>query len=162
MGVRTVNIVRDRPTFADLAGELQGLGADLVATPDSVRERCKASGMPPPKLGLNCVGGEVATTMAKMLAPGGTLVTYGGMSLKPVTVPTPVLIFKDVRVRGFWISGGEASAEPQSKAALLDRVVALVQQGVLRAEATQAPLDEWQDVMRHVLEGSRQKYLLTP
>jgi mitochondrial enoyl-[acyl-carrier protein] reductase / trans-2-enoyl-CoA reductase len=154
MGVRTVNIVRDRPTFADLAGELQGLGADLVATPDSVRERCKASGMPPPKLGLNCVGGEVATTMAKMLAPGGTLVTYGGMSLK--------LIFKDVRVRGFWISGGEASAEPQSKAALLDRVVALVQQGVLRAEATQAPLDEWQDVMRHVLEGSRQKYLLTP
>ena len=33
------------------------------------------------------------------------LVTYGGMSLQPVTVPTSLLIFKDLRFRGFWLSG---------------------------------------------------------
>jgi trans-2-enoyl-CoA reductase len=29
---------------------------------------------------LNCVGGAAAAEVARMLAPGGTLVTYGGMS----------------------------------------------------------------------------------
>ncbi len=34
----------------------------------------------------------------------GTLVTYGGMSMQPVSMPTSLLIFKDLRVRGFWMS----------------------------------------------------------
>ena len=34
----------------------------------------------------------------------GTMVTYGGMSMKPVSVPTSLLIFKDLRLRGFWLS----------------------------------------------------------
>jgi trans-2-enoyl-CoA reductase len=29
------------------------------------------------------------------------MVTYGGMSREPVTVPTSALIFKDISVRGF-------------------------------------------------------------
>ncbi len=32
------------------------------------------------------------------------MVTYGGMSMQPVSVPTSLLIFKDLRVRGFWMS----------------------------------------------------------
>jgi hypothetical protein len=38
--------------------------------------------------------------------PGATLVTYGGMSMKPVTLPTSLFIFKDLHARGFWLSGG--------------------------------------------------------
>jgi hypothetical protein len=30
---------------------------------------------PPPRLGLNCVGGEAALSLCKALAEGGTLVT---------------------------------------------------------------------------------------
>ena len=37
--------------------------------------------------------------------PGGTMVTYGGMSLQPVTLPTSLFIFKDLTLRGFWLSG---------------------------------------------------------
>ena len=99
MGVRTVNVVRDRPDMASLQDDLKALGADVVVTPQKVREQVKTEGLPAPKLALNCVGGEVATTFAKMLEPGGTLVTYGGMSMQPVTIPTPVLIFKDIKVR---------------------------------------------------------------
>ena len=36
-----------------------------------------AAELPPVKLALNCVGGESATDLARLLAPGGTLVTYG-------------------------------------------------------------------------------------
>lgn len=93
-GVKTINIVRDRSDWLDTVSYLEGLGADLVATPETVREAAKSAGLPPPVLGLNCVGGEVATTMLKMLAKSGTLVTYGAMAKLPVSVPAPLLIFK--------------------------------------------------------------------
>ena len=58
-----------------------------------------------PRLGLNCVGGSASTAVAKSLAPGDTIVTYGGMSMKPLTIPTSLLIFKDLTCKGFWLSG---------------------------------------------------------
>jgi trans-2-enoyl-CoA reductase len=63
--------------------------------------------MPRPKLGLNCVGGASSTAVAKSLAPGSTIVTYGGMSMKPLTIPTSLLIFKDLTCKGFWLSGSQ-------------------------------------------------------
>lgn len=33
---------------------------------------------------------------------------YGGMSMQPIAIPAPLLIFKDLRVRGFWLTGGFA------------------------------------------------------
>lgn len=32
------------------------------------------------------------------------MVTYGGMSLQPVTVPTSPFIFNDINLRGFWMT----------------------------------------------------------
>ena len=32
------------------------------------------------------------------------MATYGGMSRKPVCVPTGRLIFNDISLRGFWLS----------------------------------------------------------
>ena len=66
-----------------------------------------SAGMPRPKLGLNCVGGASSTAIAKSLAPGATIVTYGGMSMKPLTIPTSLLIFKDLTCKGFWLSGNK-------------------------------------------------------
>ena len=36
------------------------------------------------------------------------MVTYGGMSAQPIPMPAPLLIFKDIRMRGFWLTGGFA------------------------------------------------------
>ncbi|KAI9501160.1 mitochondrial trans-2-enoyl-CoA reductase [Coemansia spiralis] len=107
MGVRTVNVVRERPDFGELAAELSGLGADLVVQDrelgdPAVRERIGALG--PVRLGLNCVGGRATLLMTKLLAKGATLVTYGGMSRQPVTLPTSLLVFRDIRACGFWMN----------------------------------------------------------
>ena len=44
--------------------------------------------------------------MVKLLQAGGTLVTYGGLSKRPitVTVPTGRFIFSDLTFRGYWHS----------------------------------------------------------
>jgi len=57
-----------------------------------------------PSLALNAVGGESASMLCKCLEIGGTIVTYGGMSMKPVTIATPQFIFRDLRAAGYWHS----------------------------------------------------------
>jgi hypothetical protein len=39
-----------------------------VTTEAEAKKALAAAGLPPPKLGLNCVGGSAATTVAKLLA----------------------------------------------------------------------------------------------
>jgi trans-2-enoyl-CoA reductase len=159
-GLKTINIVRERDDWDDTVQSLENIGADLVSTPKNVREDAKSAGLPPPKLALNCVGGETATTMAKMLAPGGTLVTYGGMGREPVSVPTPLFIFRNIRLRGFWISGLVAeSGDTAKKRELLDRLSRLVLDGVIKLdEVVEVPFAEWRKAFT---PGAKGKFLLT-
>lgn len=108
-GIKTVNVVRDRPNFEALEAELRLLGATMVVKaerlplPETLDHIVKVIGKKP-TLALNCVGGASASDLARSLGHSGTLVTYGGMSNKPVTIPTGLLIFNDLRFTGFWVS----------------------------------------------------------
>lgn len=110
MGVQTINVVRDRPGFEALEKELRSLGATLIVKaerlplPETITHITTILDNKKPVLALNCVGGQSATDLARTLEAGGIMVTYGGMSKKPVTIPTGLLIFNQIRVEGFWIS----------------------------------------------------------
>ena len=43
------------------------------------------------------------------------MVTYGGMSRKPITVPTSLFIFKDISLRGFWMTRWHADHSTQER-----------------------------------------------
>lgn len=101
-GIRTVSFVR-RPELVD---ELKALGADAVF-PDDNDGRAAAKellGGATAALGFNAVGGDSALGVLKLLRDGATHVTYGAMGRRPVTVPNGLLIFRDVSVRGLWIT----------------------------------------------------------
>lgn len=72
------------------------MGADEVLTESEIRttQIFKNKKLPQPKLALNCICGQSATDIMRHLAHGGTMVTYGGMSREPVTVPASIFIFK--------------------------------------------------------------------
>jgi trans-2-enoyl-CoA reductase len=60
---------------------------------------------------------------AVLASEGGTLVTYGAMSMQPLTLPTGLLIFKGIQFKGFWLSGGWAKkAGPEARGRLLDQL----------------------------------------
>ncbi|PHH86111.1 hypothetical protein CDD83_10698 [Cordyceps sp. RAO-2017] len=88
-------------------------------------------------LGLNCVGGRSAAALARCLAEGGTLVSYGNMSRKAVHLPLGALIFRDVRLVGFWLSRWNG-ADPTGRRHMIDDILALVRAGRFR----DAPVDE--------------------
>ncbi|XP_028985479.1 enoyl-[acyl-carrier-protein] reductase, mitochondrial [Betta splendens] len=139
-GINTINVVRDRPEFSQLSERLKAIGASHVIKEEELRrpemkELFKTC--PKPKLALNGVGGKSATELLRHLKVGGSMVTYGGMSKQPVTVPVSALIFKDVKVRGFWVTQWKKDHSHDGRAfrSMLDELCSLIQQGKLTAPA---------------------------
>jgi mitochondrial enoyl-[acyl-carrier protein] reductase / trans-2-enoyl-CoA reductase len=132
LGLRTVNVVR-RPELID---ELQSEGADLVLCdsedlPDRVREATAAAKI---QLGLNAVGGESALHLANAMTPGGTIVTYGAMARQPLRIPNGLLIFKNLRWCGFWITKWYSEATAEQKNEMFERLFTFAREGILRAK----------------------------
>ncbi|SMQ47105.1 unnamed protein product [Zymoseptoria tritici ST99CH_3D1] len=136
-GMRSINVVRKRETgHEELVKELEGLGADVVVTEEELngkefKDRVKEltnGGREPVRLGLNCVGGKLVNSMAKLLAPGSAMVTYGAMSKQPVTLPMGLLIFKDIQFKGFWVSRW-SDANPEEKMKCVEEVMDLTKKG---------------------------------
>lgn len=101
-GVHTINFVRR----AELIPELKALGADSVFldNEDGLAEAKALLKKMPLRLATNAVGGDSAIRLMDLLSPGGTLVTYGAMSRQSLKVPNKFLIFKDLVLRGLWIT----------------------------------------------------------
>ena len=83
-------------------------------------------------LGLNSVGGDSALRIANCLAFGGTLVSFGAMSLQPLKIPTGLLIFKDLRFRGIWINKWYDEATPQERMAAFNPIFEMAKRGLLK------------------------------
>lgn len=140
-GLKTVNVVRDRPKeqLDALKAQLRRLGASEVVTESdlketSFKEKLKDwTGNNLPKLALNCVSGPTTIEMLKHLAHSGTVVTYGGMSKKPLSVPSGFLIFKDFKAAGFWLSNWYKQASRDERDSMLQELVQLMEKGKLQA-----------------------------
>lgn len=108
--LKTINIVRDRGDKSDKMIEylkyLGGHGTICVNESylSTYEYKRLISDIPKPRLALNLAGGELATETARSLAPNSTMVTYGSMSRKPVTVPSSMLVYKNLTLRGFSLS----------------------------------------------------------
>ncbi|KAG7469099.1 hypothetical protein MATL_G00125270 [Megalops atlanticus] len=139
-GIHTINVVRDRPDFQQLSDRLQELGASHVIKEETLRKpemKELFKKVPRPRLALNGVGGKSATELLRHLQSTGTMVTYGGMAKQPVTVPVSALIFKDVKVRGFWVTQWKRDHAHDEGALrdMLAQLCALIREGKLSPPA---------------------------
>lgn len=76
-----------------------------------------------PTLAFNAVGGESASLLSKCLDQGGTMVTYGGMSMKPITVGTPQFIFRNLQFVGYWHGRWMVQNSHKAKQAMVNELV---------------------------------------
>ncbi|RIA87703.1 hypothetical protein C1645_739917 [Glomus cerebriforme] len=135
--INTINIVRNRPDVEDLKARLKSLGATHIITDEELRSHKTKdlikewTGGNNIKLGLNCVGGEVAQEMSKYLGNSGHHVTYGAMSRKPFSIPASLLIFKDIKFSGYWMSRWYKTHSKEERGEMLSEIIRLVKQGKL-------------------------------
>ncbi|MCJ1243320.1 mitochondrial 2-enoyl thioester reductase [Trapelia coarctata] len=171
-GYRCIAIVRDRPgeEGENLRRELEELGATKVVTEtqlptrefaDEVKEWTQGGADGQVRLGLNCVGGKAATAMARVLAPGAHMVTYGAMSRKAMEIPAGLLIFKNLVFDGFWVSKW-SDAHPEEKERTVGELLEMMRRGEFRDTPTvEVPWDwgtereELVEAVQGTLEGYR-------
>lgn len=154
LGLRSVNIVR-RPELID---ELRAEGGDVVLLDgEQLRDEvAEATERAPIRLALNAVGGESAMRMAKTLAPRATIVTYGAMSLQPLTIPNGMLIFKELRFTGFWVNKWYDGATPEQRRETFAPLFEMARRGLLRTKVEQSySLGEANEAVRHAMRNKR-------
>ena len=129
LGIRTISFVRR----AELLAELTALGADHVFLDDDtgLAAANEALGGANAAFAFNAVGGDSALRLMKLLRESGSHITYGAMGRKPVTVPNGLLIFRDIRVCGLWVSRWIENAPQEEVAAVYQNLAARVVAGKL-------------------------------
>jgi trans-2-enoyl-CoA reductase len=151
---KTVNVVRR----AEVIDELRAEGGDVVLVDgDKLRDEVKsATEGASIRLGLNSVGGDSALHLANCLAPGGTLVSFGAMSLQPLKIPTGLLIFKDLRFRGIWINKWYDNATASERMETFQPLFDMARRGLLKTKIEKAyPLNEVKAAVAHAAQGKR-------
>jgi len=165
-GLKSVNVVRNRPEIDELKGELKALGADLVITEEELTDRAfrkqikELTGGKGIKLGLNCVGGKATTELIRHLAEGGYVVTYGAMAKQPVTLSAGSLIFKDIRAHGFFVSRW-SDANPEAKRGMVEEIFEMIQSGEFKdvpIEKTVWNSETKEDVLKAAIAKSGQGF----
>ncbi|HZR78225.1 MAG TPA: 2-enoyl thioester reductase domain-containing protein [Chthoniobacterales bacterium] len=154
LGFKTVNVVRR----AELIEELQAEGGDVVLLDDeNLREAVKkATNGTPVRLGLNSVGGDSALRLANCLAFGGTVVTFGAMSLQPLKIPTGLLIFKDLRFRGIWINHWYDNATHEERMAAFKPLFDMAARGLLKTKIEKVySIDDAKAAVAHAMQNKR-------
>ncbi|PYK31382.1 MAG: hypothetical protein DME57_03950 [Verrucomicrobia bacterium] len=154
LGFKTVNVVRR----AELIDELRAAGGDVVLVDnEKLRDEVKAATNGAQiGLGLNSVGGDSALRIANCLAFGGTLVSFGAMSLQPLKIPTGLLIFKDLRFRGIWINKWYDEATPQERMAAFNPIFEMAKRGLLKTPVEKIySIDEAKAAVEHAMRNKR-------
>nr|CDS32792.1 zinc binding dehydrogenase [Hymenolepis microstoma] len=165
MRVNSINIFRARDTAEKTESIRQALldyGATLAVTEEELKERSDLSEFGPVRIGYDCVGGKAALTIMKYLEPSGTFVNYGGMSRQPIPVPVKYLIFKDLHIRGFWLSGRENKSDNMEKRLKMINQIAewMIEGKIKLAPFELIPHTEWKSAMsRSVFKNETPKYL---
>lgn len=164
-GIKTINIIRDRAGSDEVKENLKKLGADEVFTESQLEVKNVKSllaDIPEPALGFNCIGGNASSSILKFLKHGGTMVTYGGMSKKPVTVSTSSFIFKDLTLRGFWLQKWLSTEKSKECREMVDYLLSLTRDGKLKYKMELVPFNQFPTALDKALGklGSQPKQVI--
>ncbi len=154
LGFKTVNVVRR----AELIDELRADGGDVVLVDgEKLRDEVKAATNGAPiRLGLNSVGGDSALRVANCLVFGGTLVSFGAMSLQPLKIPTGLLIFRDLRFRGIWINKWYDEASMPERMAAFNPLFEMAKRGLLQTKVEKIySIDDFKAAVAHAMQSKR-------
>ncbi len=163
-GVRTLNIVRRERA----AEGLSDLGADAViiddgTDPDRLAARVRDAADDLPKMAIDAIGGTATAGLAASVCDGGLVVSYGLMSGAPCQVDPFHLVFRAVRLEGFWLATWFQKAGPDVAASIYGRLAERLTRGELRTPVeARYPLDRIGEALAHAARPGRSgKILLT-
>jgi NADPH:quinone reductase-like Zn-dependent oxidoreductase len=159
-GIQTIGTVRRD----DLNDELKDLGLTEVINTEAedmaarVKEITGGTGV---ACVLDAVGGHTATEAIKCLGKGGTMLIYGLLSLQDPTINAGLLIFRELTIRGFWLTDWIRRVDSQTRERVAQSVISMLASGQIQlpVEATYS-LDQIAEAVEHSERHGRRGKIL--
>jgi len=144
---------------------LQSLGADLVINTE--KEKLQKVIMDHTGEGVavvfDAVGGMLGARALASLRTGGKMMVFGLLSLENIPLNSGLMIFKNLKIEGFWLTSWMASLSPEESQKAIKTVVGhlLSQKVKVDIEATY-PLEQFKEALAaYEKEGRGGKIILT-
>ncbi|WP_338873711.1 zinc-dependent alcohol dehydrogenase family protein [Spirosoma sp. SC4-14] len=162
-GINTIGTVRRD----DLNDELKALGLTEVVNVETesltarVKQITDGAGV---ACVLDAVGGHTATEALKCIAKGGTLIIYGVLSLQDPSLNAGLLIFRELTVKGFWLTDWMRRVDSQTRQEVAQNVISLLAAGNIQLPVEASyPLDQIGEAIEHAERHGRWgKILIKP
>jgi NADPH:quinone reductase len=99
-GLRVVGLVRSREGAQSLSARFPDLPVVTTADADWPDQIRRAADGKPLDVIIDPVGGELAVELVDLLADGGTLLCYGDLADEPISIPSILLAYREITLRG--------------------------------------------------------------
>lgn len=127
-GIHVVSLVRRDETVAEL--KALGIGHVVSTGSEGWQERVRdAAGGAPIVRGLDSLGGDGPEHLFEVMADGSELVNFGAMTGRPLRITPGSLLFRQMKVRGFW--GMKPNLPAAEIGRMLGELVSLAAKGEL-------------------------------
>lgn len=129
-GIKTIGTVRRN----DLIDELKALGADEVinVSEEDLPSRVKEITGKGARAVLECVGGETTEEALKCLGRGGLMLIYGLMGLEDPKLNIGLMIFKELQIKGFWLTDWLKRVSPETSRKVAKEVIDFLTSGQIQ------------------------------
>ncbi len=162
-GIKTIGTVRRD----DLNEELRNLGLTEVINTETdnmasrVKQITEGTGV---ACVLDAVGGHTASQALTCLSKGGKMLIYGLMSMQDPTINAGLLIFRELTIKGFWLTDWMRRVDSQTRQDVAKNVINLLASGQIQlpVEATYALEDIRKAVVHADQPGRFGKILVKP
>ncbi len=130
-GINVLGLVRRKAAVQDMVaiGNTNIVATESEGWQDKVAAITKGA---PIVRGVESLGGHGAEQLLSILADGAELISFGAMTGEPLTVSAGDLIFRNIKVRGFW--GARPPVKPERIGELLSELVRDAASGALKLE----------------------------
>lgn len=83
------------------------------------------------------------------------MVTYGAMSRRPVTVPSSLLLFKDIQLKGFWLSNWLKTHSTTERDAMYTDLLKLMSEQKLRLFLESHQFDQFDTLLNRLEDPNK-------
>ena len=161
-GIKTVNVVRRESAVQAL---LDAGGDVVLVDGKDLRKRvAEATGGGRVRLGVDAIGGAATERLASSVVNGGMVVNYGLLSGEPCQLSGASLVFRDITLRGFWLTKWYRDASVEQRGAVFAELGQMIAEGSLYARVQASySIDQIKTAVATAAAGGRDgKILIEP
>lgn len=160
-GIRVASVVRR--SSAVEAVKASGADAVFLDGPDLALQVAKDLDTAP-VLAVDAVAGETFGRLINCLQDSGTIVVFGNLSGQNTYVPDQTVVFKDITMRGFWLTQWLQTTSPEDIGRVFEELTTLISMRKLHSPVERVyPFEDIHEALTHAMRGNRSgKVLLAP